>query len=202
MVCIERGERRSATADVLLMPTQASRLCLFLPRSYPCLPVLLARSGGGGVWVSTTRGAGFDRAVLRVLSCSTSASGAGPGGADASRATPGTRRRGPSPPRGLSPGESAPQAKGRRHHVSVDHRVGEISAWSVSIIAASSTVRSSPLASSTRISSRGPAPPRSMNPAMVTGSPASIAWSPLRHLCSDCLINSRIFQHRIRRALY
>ena len=50
-------------------------------------------------------------------------------GADASRVTPGagrqgTRRRGPSvwPPRGLSPGESARRAKGRRHHVSVGHR--------------------------------------------------------------------------------
>ena len=42
---------------------------------YPCLPALLARSGGGGVWVSTTRGAGFDGAVPRVLSCASASGG-------------------------------------------------------------------------------------------------------------------------------
>ena len=55
--CASRGERRSAKADVVLVPTQAPRLSLFPPSlPYPCPPALLARSAGGGVWASTTRG--------------------------------------------------------------------------------------------------------------------------------------------------
>ena len=115
-VCIERGERRSATADFLLMPPQASRLSLFPTSLLTLASRRFSLAPEGAVCGCRRRGGGLRWGGAAGVELRERKWGPDLEGADASRVTPGaglrgTRRRGPSvrPPRGLSPrGERAP----------------------------------------------------------------------------------------------